>query len=172
VLDKILHNEYDVSLDVLNRANVFPIFLVRKPSPTISSILEMGRDIHVPWYSDRDAVTRYYEQRLAALGKLGGGIDDPGLAIHAESVINRTETVLKAVANFLGLAHPPTEFYRIFKHTGEVGWGDSSSAIGTGRIVREQWTTARAEIEPQALARARATYAECLEALSQRCEIV
>jgi hypothetical protein len=170
VLDKILHNEYRVSLDVLNQPNVFPIFLVRQPSQAISSILEMGREIDVPWYSDCEAVTRYYEQRLAVLGKMGGDI--PGLAIKAESVIDRTEAVLRAIAAFLGLAEGPTEFYRIFKHTGEVGWGDSSSAIRTGRIVREVRTDVPADIEAQALARATGAYAECLQLLGRRSEIV
>jgi hypothetical protein len=172
VLDKILHNEYRVALDVVNRPNVFSIFVVREPSSTIASILKMGRTIDVAWYSDCEAVTSYYEQRIAVLGAIGAGMDVPGLAIRAESIIDRTGAVLEAIETFLGLSQPLTESYRIFKHTGEVGWGDSSEAIRTGRVVRGLPATAMAEIAPECLARATRAYAKSLDLLGRRSAIV
>jgi hypothetical protein len=172
VLDKVLHNDYAVSLDVVDRSNVFPIFLVRRPVETIASILEMGRSIDVGWYSDVGAATSYYEERLAELGRIAGAARRRALAIKAESVLDRTDRVLAAISAYLGLDCPLAERYRIFRHTGEVGWGDSSGAIRAGRILRPRPVERAIELGEPDLARATQAYTECLEALEASCDAV
>ena len=166
VLDKVLHNDYSVSVDVVDRSNVFSIFLVRRPVETIASILEMGR------YSDVAAATSYYEERLAELGRIARAARRRALAIKAESVLDRTDRVLAAISAYLGLEGPLAERYRIFRHTGEVGWGDSLGPIRAGRILRPPPAERALELGERDLARATRAYTECLEALESSCDAV
>jgi hypothetical protein len=137
VLDKVLHNEYAVAPSVIGRADVFPIFLLRRPLPSIASILELGRDIpDVPWYSDITAVADYYVARVQRLGELAGQLGSAHLFVEAEEIVNQPGPALQRIATFLGLPRPLSESYSIFPRTGEIGSGDSSPQIMAGRIVR------------------------------------
>ena len=139
VLDKVLHNEYAVAPSVIRRADVFPIFLLRRPLPSIASILELGRDIpEVPWYSDIAAVADYYVERADALAELAQQADSPYLFVEAEELIDQSGAALERVATFLRLLQPLSESYSIFPRTGQVGSGDSSPQIFAGRIVRNR----------------------------------
>jgi hypothetical protein len=167
VLDKILHNEYTVSDSVLNHPAVLPIFLVRRPGPSLTSIVEMGRRLpDVGWYSDRAAVTNYYESRLEELTRLAGSVDRSFLFIRAEDVVDDTARAFQLLCSFLGLEQPLEESYSLFEHTGEPGWGDDSTVIREGVIVRDRGADV-IDFEDVLLSRARLAYSHCARTLGK-----
>jgi hypothetical protein len=166
VLDKILHNDYSVSESLINHSPVYPIFLVRNPVDSLTGIIKMGERIpNVEWYSDPYLVTTYYETRLQCLAQLAEKIDARCLFIKAEEMIDASGAALQSISNFLELEQPLKESYSIFKHTGEPGWGDDSSAILQGRIVRNPPKDAL-DIEERFVSRARRAYEECCRVLA------
>jgi hypothetical protein len=166
VLDKLLHNQYSVSGSIGNDPAVHPIFLVRQPGPTLGSIVEMGRRIPtVRWYSDPAAVTSYYESRLGELARLAASIDRSFLFIRAEDVVDDTTGVFQSLRSFLGLEQPLDESYSLFEHTGEPGWGDDSTKICQGHIVRDR-SHRSGEFEDVLLSRAKLAYDHCCRTLA------
>jgi hypothetical protein len=166
VLDKILHNEYSVSDSILNHPAVLAVFLVRRPAPSLTSIVEMGRRLpDVGWYSDRAAVTNYYESRLEELTRLAASVDRSFLFVRAEDIVHETVRAFQSLGSFLGLEQPLEESYSLFEHTGEPGWGDDSTVIREGVIVRER----RADVidfEDVLLSRATLAYHHCCRTLA------
>ena len=171
VLDKVLHN-YPFASSILRSRHTFSLVLVRRPAPTIHSIINMGLHYSViPWHRDLDAVVRYYEERLAALVRLAGQLQGRVIFIEAETLLSRTADVLKSIQGLLELSEPLQADYRRFAHTGERGFGDPSEVISTGHIntsAREQRTPV---ILPAAVtARLETAYAACSASLRDRCE--
>jgi hypothetical protein len=67
ILDKVLHN-YPLANSILRSPNTVGLVLVRRPQPTVQSIINMGLHYSdIAWHRDTEAVARYYEERLAAL---------------------------------------------------------------------------------------------------------
>jgi hypothetical protein len=54
--------------------------------------------------------------------------------LEAEALLGDTRAVLDQLGVFLGLHSPLQTEYRRFAHTGELGFGDPSTAITAGRI--------------------------------------
>ena len=163
VLDKVLHNEYTVPADVIEKKNVFPIFLVRAPRAALSSISNMGGP-----YSDHLFTSTYYADRLRELSRMAQEMTTRGLLIKSEDLLGATTRVLEGLEQSLGLREPLTDSYRVFSQTGQRGRGDTSSAILEGRIVREP-PPEPPEVEREALARGARAYRRCLEVLEKTC---
>jgi len=134
VLDKILH-DYPMTRSILNSSRTRAIVLVRRPRETVRSIIEMGL-IHSPvaWHRDFELVARYYETRLAGLLLLTEALRGRVVFLAAETLLANTREVLDQLGVFLELQTPLQTEYRRFAHTGELGFGDPSKAISTGRI--------------------------------------
>jgi hypothetical protein len=168
VLDKVLHDHHPVAAAVLERDDVRPIFLVRRPRETMASVLAMGERVpDFPWFSDVRAVTRYYAGRMRTLAGLARTLRSRALFVPAERVVDDTDATLGAIASFLGLPHGIDPSYRTFKHTGEALWGDSSERIRSGRIDARGGDGARAELPADLVAEASAAYDECLRAAAE-----
>lgn len=171
VLDKVLHN-YPLTPTVLRSRQTYSVVLLRRPVPTVQSIVNMGLHYSdVAWYRDLESVTRYYEERLAALVRQAEELRGRVLFVEAESLLSQTPDVLQRVAELLELEEPLRADYRRFAHTGERGFGDPSEAISAGRVnnvAREQKTPV---MLPAALtARLEVAYAACSASLRDRCE--
>lgn len=169
VLDKVLHDHHPVAPEVLDRDDVRPIFLVRRPAETVASILAMGRKVtDIPWFSEPGTVAAYYAQRVRTLAGLARSVRSPALFVPAEAVVGDTDAVLAAVARHLGLAHPIGASYRTFKHTGEARWGDYSDHIRSGRIERRGERSHEVELPEELLTEPRAAYEDYLAAVGDR----
>ena len=97
VLDKVLHN-YPLASSILRSPNTLGIVLVRRPQPTVQSIVNMG--LHygdVAWHRDLDAVASYYEERLAALVGLADALRGRVIFIQAETMLSQTPEVLQGI---------------------------------------------------------------------------
>jgi len=134
VLDKILH-DYPMTRSILDSSRTRAIVLVRRPRETVRSIIEMGLT-HSPvaWHRDFELVARYYETRLAGLLRLTETLRGRVVFLEAEALLSNTREVLDQLGVFLELQSPLQTEYRRFAHTGELGFGDPSKVISTGRI--------------------------------------
>jgi len=171
VLDKVLHN-YPLASSILRSPNTLSIVLVRRPVPTVQSIVNMGLHYSdIAWYRDLDAVTRYYEERVAALVRLADELRGRVMFLEAETLLSRTGDVLQSTGRFLQLSEPLQSDYKRFAHTGEGGFGDPSEAITTGRVTNAAREPRTPVMLPVALtARLETAYAACSASLRDRCE--
>ena len=171
VLDKVLHN-YPLASSILRSPNTLSIVLVRRPVPTVQSIVNMGLHYSdIAWYRDLDAVTRYYEERVAALVHLADELRGRVMFLEAETLLSRTGDVLQNIGRFLELSEPLQSDYKRFAHTGEGGFGDPSETITTGRVTNAARDPRTPVMLPVALtARLEMAYAACSASLRDRCE--
>jgi hypothetical protein len=173
VLDKILH-DYPLAQGILRSRNTFAVVLVRRPGPTVRSIVNMGLHYSdVSWYRNLDSVTRYYEGRLATLVRLTDQLRGRVMFIEGEALLSRTTDVLQRVATLLELREPLRADYRRFAHTGEGGFGDPSEVISLGHVNNAAREPRTAVMLPAALeARLETAYASCTASLRDRCEFL
>ena len=170
VLDKVLHN-YPFASSILRSPNTQAIVLVRRPMPSVQSIVNMGLHYSdIAWYRDIDLVVRYYEERLATLVCLAGELRGRVMFIEAETLLSRTGDVLQSIGRLLDLSEPLRSDYKRFAHTGEGGFGDPSETITTGRVTnatREPRTPVM--LSAAVTARLETAYAACSASLRDRC---
>ena len=171
VLEKILHN-YPFADSIVRSSQTRAIILVRRPLPTVQSIVNMGLHYSdIAWYRDLDTVARYYEERLAMLVRLADQLRGRVIYIEAESLLSRTPDVLHSIGGLLNLGEPLRSDYRRFAHTGERGFGDPSEAISAGRVSSAAHEQRTAVMVTAALtARLEMAYAACSASLRDRCE--
>jgi hypothetical protein len=171
VLDKVLHN-YPLASSILRSPNTLSIVLVRRPVPTVQSIVNMGLHYSdVAWYRDLDAVARYYEERVGALVQLAEELRGRVMFIEAETLLSRTGDVLQSIGRLLELSEPLQSDYKRFAHTGEGGFGDPSETITTGRVTNAAREPRTPVMLPAAMtARLEMAYAACSASLRDRCE--
>ena len=171
VLEKMLHN-YPFANSIVRSPQTWSVMLVRRPLPTVQSIVNMG--LHhgaVAWHRDIDVVARYYEERLAMLVCLAEQLHGRVIFIEAESLLTRTADVLHGIGRLLNLSEPLRSDYRRFAHTGEGGFGDPGEAISTGRVDSRPREPRTPVIVPAALtSRLEMAYAACSASLRDRCE--
>jgi hypothetical protein len=171
VLDKMLHN-YPLAPSILRSRHTLSIVLLRRPVPTVQSIVNMGLHYSdIAWHRDLEIVARYYEERLAMLVRLADELRGRVIFIEAETLLSRTGDVLQRIGGLLGLSEPLRAEYRHFAHTGEGGFGDPTEAISTGRVtsvVRERRTAVM--LPPAMAARLEMAYSTCSASLRDRCE--
>ena len=170
VLDKVLHN-YPFASSILRSPNTQAIVLVRRPVPSVQSIVNMGLLYSdIAWHRDIDLVVRYYEERLATLVRLADELRGRVMFIEAETLLSRTGDVLQSIGRLLDLSEPLRSDYKRFAHTGEGGFGDPSETITTGRV-----TNATREprmpvmLSAAVTARLETAYAACSASLRDRC---
>jgi hypothetical protein len=171
VLDKVLHN-YPLASSILRSPNTLSIVLVRRPVPTVQSIVNMGLHYSdVAWYRDLDAVARYYEERVGALVQLAEALRGRVMFMEAETLLSRTGDVLQNIGRLLELSEPLQSDYKQFAHTGEGGFGDPSETITTGRVTNAAREPRTPVMLPAAMtARLEVAYAACSASLRDRCE--
>lgn len=138
VLDKLLHNPYVVTDEVLRLPNVSILVSVRSPMPTIRSIMAMGRDIEPShFWSSVDNATQYYVDRLAYLADIVERAQNP-LVLFSDQLLVETEITLRELQLGLGLREELQESYPLRELTGVAEFGDTSNFIRAGKIVRER----------------------------------
>jgi hypothetical protein len=173
VLDKVLHN-YPLAPSILRSPATVSIVLLRRPVPTLQSIINMGLHYsEIAWYRDLDTVVRYYEERVAALARIASRLRGRVMFVEAEALLSRPEEVLGRAAGFLELSEPLRADYRRFAHTGERGFGDPSEVISLGHIdkaPRELRTVVA--LTPAVIERVEAAYASCAAALRDCGEVL
>ena len=138
MFDKILHNEHNVALDVLNSRRARTLFCLRRPQDVIPSILKLYRDIDPAHEFNSEAfATRYYVDRLAMLNNMAEHIERGFFYFDAESLKLRSDECLGNLSDWLQLKTPLTDTYSLQKYTSRERYGDSSEALRAGRIRKD-----------------------------------
>jgi hypothetical protein len=162
LFDKLLHNDYTLALDALDATPLVVLMALRPPEPTLKSIVSLfarkpGSD---PYADPADAAT-YYIDRLRALAAFGERHAGRFHYFDAALVRSDTARLLAALQDWLRLATPLADHYQIFARTGVAGAGDSSTAIASGRVVRDDTPYPALTLDAATLRQAEAVYAEC-----------
>ncbi len=168
LLDKILHNHHHLSESVINRKNVFLIFMIREPGKTLKSIINMDRSL-LDKFDTGDALD-YYVKRLEELKSCASLLERKPLFIQAEDLLRKTRYSLGFLTDHLHLKNSLKEHYNLFRHTGEPGYGDPFSEIKAGKVRKEEKDYSEIYIPDDMLNQASSAYAECRKILLQKCE--
>lgn len=129
VLDKIVHSRYGVAPEILRRHDVFTLFMMREPGPTLESCLDVRA-----FHGDPAAAPPYYIERVATLAEMAA-VARHAAYLEAEALLSRTDVVLRSIGSYLGLRSPLSPAYSTFRFTGRRGIGDWSDALMGGEIV-------------------------------------
>jgi hypothetical protein len=168
VLDKVLHDHHRVARAVLEDPVVHPIFLVRRPADTLSSILRMNERLpDLALYPEEEGVTAYYVDRLATLERLARERAHRAFVLRSEDLVEQPEAMLAKLRNFLRLETPIETSYSTFPLTGVPGKGDFSETIQQGRIRRPEKGSTKLTLRSDLLEGAEDAYARCLATLEQ-----
>jgi hypothetical protein len=135
MFDKVLHNEHDVALDVLNNRRSRTIFCLRQPQDVIPSILKLYGGIDPSHEFNSEAFsTQYYISRLAMLESLAKSMDSGFFYFDSDSIKQQSDECLGNLSDWLQLHTPLSDTYTLQQNTSRERYGDSSEAISTGRI--------------------------------------
>jgi hypothetical protein len=176
VLDKVL-NDYVLSDRIVKARGSKLIFSLREPESTLKSIIAMGRRFKsVDWHSDPHKVLDYYVARLTRLEQIAKTRAEAGASsaffLDCERLLDHTALVLQELTQWLGLATELMADYKIFRTTGQLGWGDPSDAIRSGRIVKPIGERNDVELDAKILEAAWSPYRHCRDTLRSLCRTI
>ncbi len=162
LFDKLLHNDYALDLDALGPIPVAVLASLRQPAPTLRSIVHLfAEKHHDDPYATPVGAAGYYIARLQALAAFGTRYQGRYFYFDAERIRSDTAGTLRTLSAWLQLGSPLSPQYRRFSQTGVVGAGDSSPAIGAGRVLDAVNPYADIALDAASLAEAERTYADC-----------
>lgn len=162
LFDKLLHNDYALDLDALGPIPVAVLASLRQPAPTLRSIVHLfAEKHHDDPYATPVGAAGYYIARLQALAAFGTRYQGRYFYFDAERIRSDTAATLRTLSAWLQLGSPLSPQYRRFSQTGVVGAGDSSPAIGAGRVLDAVNPYADIALDAASLAEAERTYADC-----------
>ncbi|MBE0622997.1 MAG: hypothetical protein IH605_20605 [Burkholderiales bacterium] len=133
LFDKILH-PLEMRDAVLRRKDLKVILMVREPEATIRSIVKISSGGH----RTIDEAADYYELRLKQLREILDRRRGRALYLESEALLDDSAGTLARITEYLGLSIPLTETYEQFPMTGTAKYGDPSSWISRGTIVRNR----------------------------------
>ncbi|MDJ0842485.1 MAG: sulfotransferase domain-containing protein [Acidobacteriota bacterium] len=134
VMDQVNHTRFLPEPELLNRPEVKLVMLVRRPEPTVQSMVRTFQPIYGDWPQDRAIAA--YEERLQALIDYAEILNRDWFFTTYDELVNDTNRVLEDLTRFLDLSTPLSEEYRTWPFTGRRG--DPSPNIQAGKILRRQ----------------------------------
>lgn len=167
VLDKLLHNNKLLDINLLSSPNIQVLFLVREPHRSLNSI----RDLKPDWSEEKTVA--HYCDRLKTLVTYAEKLGSPerSLLVQNSQLINESPRVFEALQNFLATKAPFTEKYQILKTTGAKHVGDHRGKIMAGQIVRTQRKLEQT-VSQAAIEEAQVVYQDCMESLSRLSTVI
>jgi hypothetical protein len=135
MFDKVLHNDHNVALAILDRRRTKTIFCLRQPQKVIPSILRLYQEIDPshPFNSESFA-TNYYIQRLTTLESIANAMNREFFYFDAEAIKSHSQECLKKLSDWLQLTQNLSPNYAVQRNTSKKGYGDTSPRIDSGRI--------------------------------------
>lgn len=172
LFDKILHDNLEISRNVIKKISPKFIFLLREPESTIKSIFHMGHILGNDWHKNPDNAienaANYYCTRLSCLQKYAEMNNGNNYFIESDDLLNKTDDLLKDLTDWLNLASPLQNRYSKFSQTGKPGRGDPSENIQAGKITKTK-SYSNIEIPREILKKADSSYEKCKETLLRHC---
>lgn len=168
LLDKVLHNHIRPLYRWLPPGRVRALIFVRRPEPTLQSMLHLAHLQGDPVFQDAQRCCDYYVSRLHRLREDAERLGSAALHYDAEDLVQQPQALLDSVGDWLGLAQPLGLQYRVGSHSGKTGFGDPLPNIRSGQVLPASATTVRqrATLSPAILAEADAAYQRCRLALT------
>ncbi|QID18526.1 sulfotransferase [Nitrogeniibacter mangrovi] len=137
MFDKVLHDGHHVAPSILARPNSRTLVMLRAPEQSIKSLVALyrKRNPQLPEATPEGA-TRYYVDRLESLARMARELGPRYFYLDAECLIERTDTTLAALSEWLGFDTPIPSEYDTFSNTGQGNTGDHSSRLKSGKVNR------------------------------------
>lgn len=170
--DKVLHNEHDILVPVLNRSNCKYIFMLKKPERTIKSICNLYKKIEPEHeFSTVTGATNYYIDRVEGMRDILIECKDKSRCYYldAESIINDTTDTLKDLSDWLNLKTPLSPEYKKFNFTGVEKFGDTSPTISHGKVSSNKESYEDIVIDETLLEKAELVYNDVRESIMSAC---
>ena len=172
LFDKLLHNDYSLKLerfglpDSRNQGTKIPdiklLVALREPEQTIKSIVDLLTQKETEeLYASPVEASRYYVERVQALADFCRTVNQPYYYYDAAMLPGAPDTLLPKLSRWLELESPLNERYEIFSRTGEVGKGDSSENLRSGRINQTENVYSNIRIPDEQLKAAQQVYRDC-----------
>lgn len=150
IFDKILHDDHRVATPVLNRIGSKVIFCLRHPRHTIPSIVKLYRDIDPSHdFASEAFAADYYVQRLDTLLNLATSLERPFFYLDAESLVETPEQTLGELSSWLQLKTPLSQNYDVQKKTSRQKYGDTSTRLGAGHLVKGKQGPDDCPVDPE-----------------------
>jgi hypothetical protein len=161
LFDKLLHNNYQLTDNIIRDNNNRILVSIRKPEESLRSILNLFRNKPDPsTYQDGKEVTRYYCERLDTLAEFCRQYKGHYFYYDAEEWITQAEALLPKLQGWLGLSTALTEKYQQFSQTGKARAGDSSEKILAGKINKQSSDYSQTTLEQEWVDLSSKKYAE------------
>jgi len=139
LFDKLLHNDYQLLLENLDRTKIKLLVSVRSPEQTIKSIINLFRSKKIQHpYAQPELATEYYRSRIIELVKFCERYKGHYYYYDADLIRSSSKKSLQHIQSWLSLESPLTEQYQMFSQTGQTGAGDSSENMRKGEIIKQQ----------------------------------
>jgi hypothetical protein len=176
LFDKILHNRLTMSDSVLRRDDVHCLFIIRRPVPTLKSMVALyhayiaggGLAVGCTLPGTVEAALVQYRQRLRTLADIGERLHRLGrhsLVLLADELMEKPDDLLRGVSDFLGLSTPLKKEYSLFARSGAWDRGDTSDFIRKRVIVRPRPAHNEIEVPVDLAEQGADAYAVCLRRL-------
>lgn len=133
ILDKLLHNENQISESFLQENTVKLIFLLRNPHDTYRSLINLQLR-YTKQNIDPKIIHNYYVNRLKMLRQQAKSLNTNKIFIESEQIKTNTDAMLDKLRDFLELDDVLTRNYQLFKYSGRGNYGDSTDNIKKGVI--------------------------------------
>ncbi len=134
LLDKILHNRLVIDERTFKITPKY-IFLLREPERTMISMISMHIRHNNP-VENIKVLEEYYINRVNTLIENWKSYNGDKIFIQSESLKNDTNNTLSNLSEFLELKSCLKDSYKIYNETGKAGYGDPSSNIKQGKILK------------------------------------
>ncbi len=139
MFDKVLHNQHNVALEILNSPRTKAIFCLRRPQEVIPSILKLYQSVDPSHeFNSESFATHYYMTRLATLERIVVSMNQPFFYLDAESIKYDSDKCLSSLSDWLRLDVRLTPNYELQKNTSRERYGDTSKSIRAGSITTDR----------------------------------
>lgn len=166
LFDKLLHNDYEFELEQLKLDGEVILLSLRQPEQTIKSIINLfaKKNTKDP-YSFPAEATKYYIERLKKLSEFGKQYPQSYYYFDAELIRSDSQQMLAVLSQWLKLGSLLSDRYQQFSKTGVAGAGDSSQAISSGKVIKQENQYPDISLEFDLLQQVVLAYQDCRQQL-------
>ena len=135
IANQVNHHSVTPPVKLLLISDSKIIFIIRKPSETLSSMAMLSKKKNSPL--SHIEIANFYKERLKEIQEIADKVPNHQWTFTTyTNLINTPKQVLINFSNFLQLSTPLTHHYKIQKYT-QI-WGDPSKNIREGKIINPE----------------------------------
>ncbi|MCS3703580.1 sulfotransferase [Salinibacter ruber] len=134
-IDKILHNRFEISNNIINKRNIKKIFLVREPEHVIQSMINM--DANHKYSNSVKECRNYYLNRMKKITEYIENTQKNKIILTYKDITEKTDKTLQILGSFINKSKMKKK-YETYWHTGKPGVGDPGEKIKSGKIKKNK----------------------------------